>query len=82
MIALVTQKNHWAKEVNITIAKSNTRCLARPDFQPEQVERVLQIPGAGEGKIWAICALRLPPGLLFSPLQGRSVSEKDCSCKR
>lgn len=63
---MVTQKNHWVKEVIITIAKSSTHCSERPDFQPEQVERVLQIPSAREGKIWAICALVLPPGLLFS----------------
>lgn len=64
---IVTQKNHWAKEVIIKIAKSNTRCSEIPEFQPEQVECVLQITCSCNGKIWEIFALVLPCKIVVLP---------------
>lgn len=37
------------KEVMITIAKPNTCCSERPEFQPKQAERVLQAAGSAVG---------------------------------
>ena len=65
---IVTQKNHWAKEVIIKIAKSNTCCSEIPEFQPEQVERVWQITGSCNGKIWEIFALVLPRRTVVLPV--------------
>lgn len=62
---IVKQKNHWAKEVIIKIAKSNTRCSEIPEFQPEQVERVLQITGSVMGRFGKSLLWFCPAGLLF-----------------
>lgn len=56
---LITQKNHWAEEVSINIAKSNT-VLRDPDFQPEQAKPELQRAGSCTGEVWESFAPVLP----------------------
>lgn len=52
------------KEVMITIAKPNTCCLERPEFQLKQAERVLQAAGSAVGSLeLSACWITAHPSL-------------------